>query len=158
MKRILVTLIITTCLALNAQGQDQKNAIGLRLGDSNGFGAAISYQRDILENNRLEFNFGWRNSSDYDGIKVIALYQWVWNIKNGLYWYAGPGAGFASYNFNSDYSDSFPIISGDIGIEYRFDFPLLVAFDIRPELGFGDDFVNNNDLDFDLGLAFRYRF
>lgn len=159
MKRILAALLITLFASFISYSQDsKKNAIGLRLSDSNGFGAEISYQRDILENNRLEIDFGWRNGNDYDGLKVMTIYQWVWNIKNGLYWYTGPGAGFASYSFNYNYNDTFPIIGGDIGIEYRFDFPLQLSFDIRPELGFGDDYVDNNDLDFDVGLGVRYRF
>lgn len=161
MKEVKILFVTFFCVSvystLFAQN-NSKNAIGLRLADSNGFGAEISYQRDILENNRIEIDFGWRNGNDFDGIKAMAIYQWVWNIKNGLYWYTGPGAGFASYKFSNNYSDSFPIVGGDIGIEYRFDFPLQLSFDIRPELGFGDDFVDNNDLDFDLGLGIRYRF
>ena len=42
-------------------GQDiADNAIGLRLGDSDGFGAEISYQRALGDNNRLEVDLGWR--------------------------------------------------------------------------------------------------
>lgn len=157
--KILFTTLLVFTISSRLFAQDEaKNAIGLRLADSNGFGAEISYQRDILNNNRIEIDFGWRNGSDYDGIKTMALYQWVWNIKNGLYWYTGPGAGFASYKFSNDYTDFFPIVGGDIGIEYRFDFPLQLSFDIRPELGFGDDYLDNNDLDFDIGLGIRYRF
>jgi len=129
-----------------------KNAIGLRLGDSNGFGAEISYQRAIGDNNRLEFDFGWR-----DG-----LYHWVWNIDGGFNWYAGPGIGFGAYSFENpgrkDVNDAFVFLAGNIGIEYSFDFPLLLSLDFRPELGFGDDVYDNNDLDFDIGLGVRYQF
>ncbi|GGG46193.1 hypothetical protein [Bizionia arctica] len=139
-----------------------KNAIGLRLGDANGVGASISYQRAIMESNRLEFNFGWSNSDNNDGIKFIGLYEWVWNIDGGFNWYAGPGAGFATYTFEDyyghDHKDGFVILTGTVGIEYSFDFPLLLSLDVRPELGFGANAYNNNDLDFDLGLGVRYQF
>ena len=146
---------------LNAQ-EISKNAIGLRLGDADGFGASISYQRAIMENNRLEFNFGWSDGKNYDGIKFIGLYEWVWNIDGGFNWYAGPGIGFGSYRIENPYGghfkDSFAILTGVAGIEYNFDFPLLISLDVRPELGFGDDVYDNDNLDFDVGLGIRYQF
>jgi hypothetical protein len=146
---------------LNAQ-EVSDNAIGLRLGDSDGFGASISYQRAILEHNRLEFNFGWTDGKNYDGVKFISLFQWVWNIDGNFNWYAGPGAGFGSSNFEnpngSEHRDNFAILTGVAGIEYHFDFPLLLSLDVRPELGFGDDYYDNDNLDFDVGLGVRYQF
>lgn len=148
-------------------GQDiSKNAIGLRLGDSDGFGAEISYQRAIGESNRFEFDLGWRNGKkdvlDYDGFKFAGLYQWVWNLDGGFNWYAGAGAGVSTFNINnnggSDINDTFVFAAGDIGIEYNFDFPLLLSIDVRPELGFGDDIYDNDDLDFDIALSARYQF
>ena len=59
--------------------------------------------------------------------------------------------------FNDD-TDTFLIAAGDIGIEYNFDIPLLISLDFRPEIGFGDDIYNNNDLDFDIALGVRYKF
>lgn len=167
-------LFALTCLATvtfsNAQ-EISKNAIGLRLGDSRGFGAEVSYQRAIFEKNRLEFDFGWRDGKDYDGIKLIGLYHWIWNIDGGFNWYAGPGAGFAAFKheyeryipgqgiyYREERRDSFPILTGTVGIEYSFDFPLLLSLDLRPELGFGDDIYDNDDLDFDIGFGVRYQF
>lgn len=169
-----LNLFFITCLTsivfVNAQ-EISKNAIGLRLGDSKGFGAEISYQRAISENNRLEFDFGWRDGKNYDGIKLIGLYQWVWNIDGGFNWYAGPGVGFAAfkheyeryvpgqnYYYYEEKRDAFAILTGTVGIEYSFDFPLLLSLDFRPELGFGDDIYDNDDLDIDVGLGVRYQF
>ncbi|QCE43083.1 hypothetical protein [Psychroserpens sp. NJDZ02] len=121
------------------------NAIGLRLGDSDGFGAEVSYQRALGDNNRLEVDLGWRN----DGFKLAGLYQWVWVLDGDFNWYAGAGGGIASYN------ETFIFAAGDIGIEYNFDIPLQLSLDFRPELGFGD---YGDDLGFDIGLGIRYRF
>ena len=136
------------------------NAIGLRLGDSNGMGAEVSYQRALGDNNRLEFDLGWRNGNDYNGFKFTTLYHWVYNLEGAFNWYVGAGGGFASYSLDDvapgvDDSDTYLFIAGDIGIEYNFDIPLLLSLDFRPELGFGD---LNDDLDFDIALGIRYQF
>lgn len=169
MKRILLISAIFLGMTTLVKAQEiSPNAIGLRLGDGNGFGAEISYQRAIKENNRLEFNFGWRDGRNYDGIKLIGLYQWVWNIEGGFNWYAGPGVGFAAYEVHHrdhpvygpdyDYKDSFGILAGTVGIEYSFDFPLLLSLDVRPELGFGSDDYYRDSLGVDVGLGVRYQF
>ncbi len=143
------------------------NAIGLRLGDSDGFGAEVSYQRAVgSDNNRLEFDLGIRNGKNYDGFKLAGLYHWVWNIDGGFNWYAGPGAGVASYSY--DYRDNngnrfdddytFVFLAGNIGIEYNFDIPLMVSLDFRPEFGLGDSDFRDDNLDFDIGIGIRYQF
>ena len=139
-------------------GQDiSDNAIGLRLGDSDGFGAEVSYQRDLGDNNRLEVDLGWRSGSAYDGFKLAGLYQWVWVLDGDFNWYAGVGGGVGSYSFDNKAFDdeTFVFAAGDIGIEYNFDIPLQLSLDFRPELGFGD---YRDDLDFDIALGIRYRF
>ncbi|MCB0471144.1 MAG: hypothetical protein KDC51_11790, partial [Flavobacteriaceae bacterium] len=91
MRNLVFFMAIFSGIIFQTQAQDiSKNAIGLRLGDSDGFGAEVSYQRAIKDNNRLEFDLGWRNGTNYDGVKLIGLYQWVWNIDGGFNWYAGP--------------------------------------------------------------------
>ncbi len=143
------------------QAQDiSDNAIGLRLGDSDGFGAQISYQRALGDNNRLELDLGITNGNNYDGFKLAGLYQWVWVLDGSFNWYAGAGGGLGSINFDNvpqgvDDSETFFFASGNIGIEYNFDIPLQLSLDARPELGFGDF---NDDLDFDIALGIRYRF
>ena len=44
------------------------------------------------------------------------------------------------------------------GVNPLFEIPLLLSLDFRPEIGFGDDLYNNNDLDFDIALGIRYQF
>lgn len=158
-KLVLTTFAIFTCLAfMNAQ-EIADNAIGLRLGDSDGFGTEISYQRALGGNNRLEVDLGWRSGNNYDGFKLAGLYQWVWQLDGKFNWYAGIGGGLGSYSIDNragdDFDETFAFVAGDVGIEYSFDIPLLLSLDFRPELGFGDF---NDDLDFDIALGIRYQF
>ncbi len=163
MKRIflITTLLLGTALA--SQAQDiANNALGLRLGDNDGFGGELSYQRGLGDNNRLELDLGFRNNDDYDAFKLVGLYQWIWNIEGGFNWYAGAGAGIGSFSrdrgpaFN-DEDGTFLLAAGNLGIEYNFDVPIQLALDIRPEIYFGDDF-REDDFGPDLALAIRYRF
>ncbi len=135
------------------------NALGLRLGDSDGFGAEISYQRALGDNNRLEVDLGWRNGNNYDGFKIAGLHQWVFALDDAFNWYVGAGGGLGSFDVNipngNNISETFFFAAGDIGIEYAFDIPLLLSLDFRPEIGFGDF---NDDLDFDIALGIRYQF
>ena len=158
-KLVLTTFAIFIGLAfVNAQ-DIADNAIGLRLGDSDGFGTEVSYQRALGDNNRLEVDLGWRSGKSYDGFKLAGLYQWVWQLDGAFNWYAGVGGGLGAYSFDnkngSDYSETFAFAAGNVGIEYSFDFPLLLSLDFRPELGFGDF---NDELDFDIALGIRYQF
>ncbi|MFB3388252.1 MULTISPECIES: hypothetical protein [Flavobacterium] len=165
MKKIILSAIMLFGLAFTAQAQDiAKNALGLRLGDNNGFGGEISYQRGLNDKNRLEFDLGWRNSSDVDAIKAVGLYQWVWNIDGGFNWYAGVGAGIAAwdhdyYNGNVKYNDSgtYVFAAGDIGIEYGFkEVPILLSLDARPEIGSG--YYDDDNFGFDVGLGIKFKF
>lgn len=171
MKKHILTVVMLMGLAFTAQAQDiPKNALGLRLGDNDGFGGEISYQRGLGDNNRLELDLGWRDSRNYDGMKLTGLYQWVWNIDGGFNWYAGVGGGLGTWKYNhdtppgwkNDKSGTFAFVAGDIGIEYQFDIPLQVSLDLRPELYFGDgrnDFDNDyNNFGPDLALGIRYTF
>ena len=169
MRKIILSAIMLIGLAFTAQAQEiSKNALGIRFGDSGGFGGELSYQRGLSSTNRLELDLGWRNRSNFDNnnyddsaIKLTGLYQWVWNIDGGFNWYAGIGGGIGSHN--RDYYDTrvntnevFVFAAGDIGIEYNFDFPLLVSLDFRPEFGGGGYYKNNYGSD--VALALRYKF
>lgn len=165
MKKVFLAAIMLVGLSISAQAQE-KNALGLRLGDNDGFGGEVSYQRYISSDNRLEFDLGWRDSKNYDAIKLAALYQWVWNIDGGFNWYAGAGGGLGSWEFDGDTPDDFDgdddsgtflFVAGNLGIEYNFDIPLQLSLDIRPELYFGDDF-REDDFGPDIALGIRYRF
>ena len=144
-------------LAFTTQAQDiSKNALGLRIGDNSGLGAEISYQKALSGNNRLELDLGWKNSNNIDALKIVGLYQWVWNIDGAFNWYAGAGAGIGSYSANN-VSGTFAFAAGDIGIEYGFEeAPILISLDFRPEIG-GHGYYDNN-YGSDIALGLRYKF
>ncbi len=161
--------LIISIVLLGFQGQAQeisKNAIGIRLSESNGFGPEVNYQRALGDNNRLELGLAWHSERYWDDVKFTGIYQWVWNIDGGFNWYAGPGlgAGIESYDryyddddypyYRSKDSEAFVFFTGDVGIEYSFDFPLLVSFDFRPQVNLN----YRDDVNFDVGISARYQF
>ena len=161
MKKLFFSAITLIAFSFTAQSQDiSKNALGLRFGDNDGFGAEISYQRGFSGNNRLELDLGWRSRNHVDAFKLVGTYQWVWNIEGGFNWYAGAGAGIGSwsYDHNGAKDDgTFALLAGQIGIEYNFrEAPIQLSLDFRPELYFGSDW--DDDFGPDIALGIRYRF
>ncbi len=164
MKKSILIILVIVGLGWQASAQEiSKNAIGIRLSESDGFGPEVNYQRAVGDDNRLELGLAFHSRRNWDAVKFTGIYQWVWNIDGGFNWYAGPGAGagFVSYdrydNDDDDFdrdSDAFAFLTGDVGIEYNFDFPLLVSFDFRPQINLG----YRDDVSFDVGLSARYQF
>jgi len=164
--KLFIALFLFGCFSLSAQ-HISEHALGLRLGDSDGFGAEISYQKSIARYNRLELDLGWRDSRHYDAFKLAGLYDWVMPLDGNFNWYYGVGGGLGSVDFqpvtvagettNPD-GGLFIFGAGNIGVEYDFDIPLLISLDFRPEIGLVgyDDFSDN--FDFDIGLGIRYQF
>ena len=161
MNKTLFTLLICLVIGSIAMAQNiSENALGLRLGDNNGFGVELNYQRGLSQANRLELGLGIRTASDYDGFKLTGIYQWVWVLDGNFNWYAGAGGGLGSYSYKNlppgfKDNDTFFFAAGSLGVEYNFDFPLILSLDVRPEIGFGSYY---DDFDFDLGLGLRYQF
>jgi hypothetical protein len=166
MKKIILTLALALGVAFSSQAQEiADNAIGLRIGDGNGFGTEISYQRALGGNNRLEIDLGIETGNRYDAFKATGIYQWLWNIDGGFNWYAGVGGGLGSIDFDDDFRDSnnnryddseiFIFGAGQVGIEYDFDIPLILSLDVRPEIYFAD---YRDNLDLDIALGIRYQF
>lgn len=161
MKKRFFLIIAILGFGFTATAQEiSNNAIGIRIGDNDGFGAEISYQKALGENNRLELDLGLRSGSNYNGFKLAGLYQWVWVLEGDFNWYAGAGGGLGNYSYDlpsplKDESETFLFVAGNIGIEYNFDIPLALSLDARPEIGFGDF---RDDLDFDIALGIRYKF
>ncbi len=162
MKKLIFAALLLGAFTFQAKAQEiSKNAIGIRLSSDDGFGAEVNYQRAILERNRLEFGVALADRKGYQAIKAVGMFQWVWNIEDNFNWYAGPGVGFGQYSFDDNRlydgndRETFAFVTGVAGIEYHFDFPLLLSFDIRPEIPFSK---YTNDVFFNVGIAARYQF
>ncbi|NKI25103.1 hypothetical protein HCG49_00840 [Arenibacter sp. 6A1] len=170
MKILKLFALLLCCSWYSGNAQEiSDHALGLRLGDSDGFGAEISYQKSLFEFNRLEANLGWRDSRYFDAFKVSALYQWIFPIENNFNWYYGAGAGLGNVDFapvpgsepgNTRTPDGglFVFAAGDIGVEYSFDIPLLLSIDFRPEIGLVGYKNFSDNFDFDIALGIRYKF
>jgi hypothetical protein len=137
MKKLFLSTLMLLGLAWGTQAQDiSKNALGLRLGNNDGFGGEVSYQRGLSRSNRLELDLGFRNNNNVNAYKLVGLYQWVWDIDQGFNWYAGVGGGLGSWSYNEEgvsNSGTFILAAGDLGVEYNFDIPLQLSLDLRPE-------------------------
>ena len=158
----LLTVLLMASSGLMAQ-RISDNAIGLRLGDSDGFGAEISYQKSLTRDTRLEFDLGWRDTRNYNAFKLTGLYQWVRHLDGNFNWYYGAGGGIGNVNFDRDYDTDddggfFLFGAGDIGIEYNFDIPLLLSLDFRPEIGIVGYGGFTDNFNFDIALGIRYQF
>ncbi len=146
-------LAFTTISTASSQ-EISKNAIGIRLGNNSGFGYEISYQSLIGYTNRLEIDLGLRSKSGVDSIKATGIFQWVWSLNNRFNWYTGFGGGIGSFR-GGGASKTFFFGSGDIGIEYNFEAPILISLDYRPEFGFNNVYKGLNS---DIALSLRYQF
>jgi len=168
--KLFATTLFLVSAAMSAQ-EISNHAFGLRLGDSDGFGAEFSYQKSLGRYTRAEIDFGYRDSREYDAFKAVALFQSVYGIRGGLHWYYGFGGGAGTAKFESRPDPNNPnviiqpegglfvLAAGDIGIEYNFNnLPLLISLDIRPEIGIIGYGSFDDRFDFDVGLGLRYQF
>jgi len=158
---LVVGLFLFSLSALNAQ-EIANHTIGLRLGNYYG----VSYQKKLSEDTRVEINLAWRGYSAYNDTKVDAFYHKVFDFVpvDQMNWYVGAGGGAGFWKYDSryyysyyDYDDSgtYFFVGGVIGAEYKFDFPLLLSLDARPELSFGDFY---DGFHISGGLGARYTF
>lgn len=130
MKKFLLIAVIalSTALAVNAQPR----AIGARLG----YGAEVSYQHN-LGNNFLELDLGLPGWGA-PGIGLTGVYDFViaqpqWTPGTWTF-YAGPGAEVGTY-FLGAFAMQVGVV-GQVGLSYKFQFPLELSLDLRPSLGF----------------------
>lgn len=162
MKRFILAILCIVGIAFTGKAQEiNDNALGLRFGGGNGFGAEFSYQYHILNNNRLELDLGLRSNRDFNSVKVTGLYQWVWNLEGNFNWYAGAGAGLGSVSDRRAKKDSdgvYALVAGNIGVEYLFEeVPLQLFLDFRPEIVLASyDVYNNFGPDFAIGIRYVF--
>ena len=121
MKKILLTILVIIGLTQFTQAQE----VGVRFGDAFGGHYAVDARFSGLH---ADVSFG--NSGV--GLEVLwdLLYQGLG--EKGFDWYVGAG-------LSSFLGDPFQLgITGEVGLEYHFDFPIAIGADWRPSFIFID--------------------
>jgi hypothetical protein len=124
MKKILFTLLVMVGFFQFNQAQE----IGIRFGDAVGGNYAVDGVISLAGFSRIhaDVSFG-------DGVGVEALWDFIYKPLGEFNWYVGVGA-FAFLG------DPFQLgVSGELGLEYHFDFPLAIGADWRPSFRIVDD-------------------
>ncbi len=151
MKKVLVLLVALVSFGFAANAQ---NALGVRLGGGQGYGAELSYQMG-MGSNRLELDLGLNSHDDWLDFNLTGIYQWTGNIAGNFGWFAGVGASLGYWG-RDGHSDIALAVAGQAGLEYDFQaIPIQLTLDIRPK------FYIIPDTDFhwgDIAFGIRYMF
>ena len=152
MKKLLLVLIAVMGISFAANAQN--NAIGVRLGTD----AEVSLQLGMGDHNRLELDLGVNgllNWNEYRFFSLTGIYQWHWNIVEGLGWYVGPGAQVSYFQTTAGNNYFNVSVGGQIGLDYDFPIPLQLSLDARPMWNFLGNYAG-----FGWGACFgiRYQF
>ena len=132
MKKILFVAVLAMA---SIMAYAQPRAIGGRIG----FGAEVSYQHTVNEQNMVSLEVG---VPFFSALEAACTYDWIdpfgavvpWNEKGEWHWYMGVGGALAT---NFKFNGLFVGAAGRFGIEYDFWFPLQLSLDFRPTLGVG---------------------
>lgn len=183
----MAAVFMSCCLSLTSNAQPR--AVGLRIGAT---GFEVSYQhtlgKDFIEADAgMDFGYGG------PGIKAAASYNFIfarpaWSDRGSWALYAGPGVAMGYVSDRTTYTilgydgmREYPLkvhpadhgfmfaLSGQVGLEYNFWFPLQLSVDIRPYFGFHVNdgyysygsktgFYNYGLMGFIPTLSVRYRF
>ena len=123
--------------------------LGIRLNvdNSSPFAAAFDGVYNISNANRFHANLGIGD----DGIGADLIYDWMFTFNGDGRLVLYPGVGASLYFLD----DVVLAVTGEIGLEYRFDIPLSLGFDYRPSFNVlpTTDLVTNS-----VGINVRWRF
>lgn len=150
MKRIIMAMAVIAATALTASAQP--GSIGVRLGAT---GVDATYRHNTFEDQFIEGNLGLDfgyNVNGRIGFKAAAVYNFVWarpawTSKGSWALYAGPGLCIGGVNDQAVHKigkERIGYVDGgfmfaaaaQVGVAYRFTFPLMISLDIRPYFGF----------------------
>lgn len=161
MKKIFFAAALLMAVAVAANAQSYKSAIGARLG----YPFSASFKTFINEKGAIEAFAGYRGWTYYHWLNVGATYQHhssLADVTEGLSWYAGGGASAFFWSFDDGFANdgagntSIGIL-GVVGLDYKFaDAPVNISVDWMPSF-----FVNGYGSGFGGGygaLAVRYVF
>lgn len=159
MKKLIIAIAISLFFASAASAQSK--AIGIRGGFMNGAATEVSYQHWFLDPGFLEFDLGVNSNTHGSGFNLTGIYNWqlanpAWTAEGTWSVYAGPGVSLGTYCYSKHQVDKRSVyfsITGQVGIEYTFRFPLNLSFDLRPMLTSG---ANGMHLWFVPAVSIRY--
>jgi hypothetical protein len=142
MKTFLLAILVVIGFSQFSQAQE----VGIRFGDAWGGHYAVDAVFGLGQFSRIHADVSFGN----DGVGVEALWDLLYKpLEKNLYWYVGVGP-------SAYLGDPFALaVSGEIGLEYRFDFPMVIGADWRPS------FIIIEETDFEagwFGLNIRYVF
>ena len=132
MKKALLVAVLALTTAFAAVAQPR--AIGGRLG----YGVEVSYQHN-LGDNFLELDLGLPGWTAL-GLGLTGVYDFIiaepqWTPGTWTF-YAGPGLSIGSYFGGYGVPPVFTFgVVGQVGLSYKFEFPLELSIDLRPGLG-----------------------
>ena len=135
MKKVLLIMVAVLGFAFAANAQN--NAIGVRFGGGQGYGAELSYQKGLGGFNRLEADLGYRSWYGAGWMSLTALYQAHFDINavQNLGWYVGAGPKIDLYTYSGGASVGIGVC-GQAGVDYNLqslvNIPLQLSLDIRP--------------------------
>lgn len=153
MKKVLVLLAAIVAFGFAANAQE--NTLGVRAGGGQGYGAELSYQRN-LGGNRLELDLGINSHDKWMDFNLTGIYQWTGSIAGNFGWYAGVGASLGFWDHAGDHDGFALALAGQAGLEYKFDaVPIQLSLDIRPKFYF----LPNTEFHWgDIAFGIRYCF
>lgn len=128
MRRIILISVLAFA-ALYASAQPR--SIGVRGGWAGAWTAELDYQHTLIENNFIQLDLGlFGNGFRFSTLYNFMLAQPSWGSRGQWSLYAGPGLSMAFYG------EIYAAVAAQIGLEYRFSFPMYVAIDLRPSAPF----------------------
>ena len=153
-----IPLLAGLMIAISAlEAQEYTKAIGVR--GAFGYdhyqyaGAEFSFQKDVREIGRAEYDIGWYASTQWDAYKFTGIRQWKIINKTKFHFYGGVGAGAGIVVFPHEENDFFATVNLNLGIDYTLGF-IQFALDWRPEWTVINNF--GTQLGYDVGLAIRF--
>lgn len=144
-----MTILTVASNNIMAQQLDNRFELGIRINSNdNPFSAAFDGVYSLSKGNRIHGNLGIGDG----GIGVDLLHDWVFSFDGNRRLVFYPGIGGSLYFINDDI---FLGLVGELGLEYRFNFPLTLGLDYRPAFYVipSTEAVSNG-----LGVNIRYRF
>ncbi|HNP18263.1 MAG TPA: hypothetical protein PKL31_07520 [Fulvivirga sp.] len=154
MKKIFLTILLTSAVMLTGYSQAYKTALGVRVGNSNGF----TIKHFIGGQNALEGII----SSRWRGVNLTGLYEHQFPMGNitNFYWFVGGGGHIGTWDgdknpwFEDNNTHTVVGVDGIIGLEYTLeDVPLGFSADWKPSVNLVDDTGFWGD---EIGISVRY--